>query len=208
MRARSLIPMVFALLLSGCNGVPLMTQWKLRHFELGAADISKLRVALRGPEWATPTPERAVLEVIRAGEDGERKLIIHLRRAQHFGDAVELARLARDATPLSVYEVAPQDLATVAGLQAEAAKAKPEGRAGVGSIKIGSGVACRNGPVPGGPISIDAYLHPDDEIGWLPLVEGFDLRPGIKSDEDRRAFDDSVPPCGKPASRSKPQATR
>jgi hypothetical protein len=38
-------------------------------------------------------------------------------------------------------------------------------------------------PVPGGPISIDVCLHPDDEIGWLPLLEDFDLRPG---DQERR----------------------
>jgi len=208
MRALRLIPTLLALLLGGCNGVPLMTQWKLRHFEFGAADISKLRVALRGPEWATPTPEKAVLEVTSARDDGARKSIVHLRRAQHANDAIDLARLARTAAPLAVYEVAPEDLAAVADLQAEAAKAKQEGSAGKGSIKIGSGVACRNGPVPGGPIAIDVYLHPDDEIGWLPLLEEFDLRPGLKSDEDWRAFDDSVPPCAKPAARAKPQATR
>lgn len=207
MRVSPLIPPLVALTLAGCNGVPLMTQWKLRHFDLATADVSRLRVALRAPTWVTPTPDKAVLEATRARDEGDRKSTIHLRRAQHSNDATELARLTRGATPLAVYEIAPQDLAAVADLQAEAAKAKQEGGGAKGSVTIGSGVACRSGAVPDGPISIDVYLHPDDEIGWLPLLEEFDLRPGIKTDEDWRAFDDSVPPCDAPAVRAKRQLT-
>ena len=208
MRVRQLIPLLLALLLAGCNGVPLLTHWKLRHFDLATADVSKLRVALRAPDWTTPTPDKAVIEVTRPQDDGERKSIIHLRGARHSGDASELARLAPAATPLSVYEVAPQDLAAVAELQAEGARVKQAERTGKSSLRIGSGVACRNGAIPDGPITIDVYLHPDDEIGWLPLLQEFDLRPGLKNAEDWRAFDDSVPACARPAARARPQAVR
>jgi len=208
MRVRSLLPTVLALLLTGCNGVPLMTQWKLRHFDLGTADIARMRVALRAPDWATPTPDKAVIEATRSDDAGERKLSIHLRRAQHANDAIELARLARGAPPLWVYEVAPPDHAAAADFQAEAVKAKQEGRADKGALRIGSGVACRNGAVPDGPIAIDVYFHPDDEVGWLPLLEGFDLRPGLASAEARQHFDDSVPPCPRSAAGTKPQAVR
>jgi len=207
-RVRQLIPLLLALLLAGCNGVPLLTHWKLRHFDLATADVSKLRVALRAPHWATPTPDKAVIEVTRLQDDGEHKSIIHLRGAQHSSDASELARLAPAATPPAVYEVAPQDLAAVAELQADAVQAKQAGRANKSSLRIGSGVACRNGAIPDGPVTIAVYLHPDDELGWLPLLQEFDLRPGIKNAEDWRAFDDSVPPCARPAARARPQAAR
>jgi hypothetical protein len=197
MRAASLIPTILALTLAGCNGVPLTTQWKLRHFNLGTADVAKLRVALRAPDWATPTPDKAVIEATRTQDDGERKLAVHLRRARHADDATEVARVAKDMTPLAIYEIAPNDLAAVRSFQEETAKATREGATRKSDVKIGRGVACRNGAVPAGPIPIDVYLHPDDETGWLPLLEGFDLRPQIRNDDDMRAFDDSVPLCGK-----------
>src|SRR5664279_1368988 len=113
MRAALLIPTILALTLAGCNGVPLTTQWKLRHFDLGTADVSKLRVALRAPDWATPTPDKTVIEASRAQDDGRRELTIHLHRARHADDAAEVARAAKDTTALAVYEIAPRDLAAV-----------------------------------------------------------------------------------------------
>jgi hypothetical protein len=211
MRAFPLLPPLLALALAGCNGVPLATQWKLRHFDLGAADVSKIRVALRAPDWTTPTPDKTVIEATRPQDGGERKLVIHLRRAQHAEDAAEIARLGRDPAPLAIYEAAPRDLAAVRAFQEEAAKAKRDGgagkgerAAGKGEVKTGAGVACRNGAVPEGPIPINVYLHADDETGWLPLLEGYDLRPGVKTEDDRRALDESVPPCGKHAARAEP----
>jgi len=96
----------------------------------------------------------------------------------------------------------------VAELQADAVQAKQAGRANKSSLRIGSGVACRNGAIPDGPVTIAVYLHPDDELGWLPLLQEFDLRPGIKNAEDWRALDYSVPPCARPAARARPQAAR
>ena len=208
MRVISLIPAVLALALAGCNGVPLTTQWKLRHFDLGTADVSKLRVALRAPDWATPTPDKTVIEATRLQDDGERKLTIHLRRAQHADDASEVARVANDPTPLAVYEIAPRDLAAVRAFQEETVKATREGAAHKSNVKIGQGVACRKGAVPEGPIPIDVYLRADDETGWLPLLEGFDLRSQIRTDDDMRVFDESVPPCAKHSVRAKLQAVR
>lgn len=208
MRASVLLPTVLALALAGCNGVPLATQWKLRHFDLGTADVSRLRVALRAPDWATPTPDKTVMEATRFLDDGERKLTIHLRRALHASDVAEVARVATDATRLAIYEIAPYDLAAVRAFQEEAAKARHEGAVHRSDVRIGKGVACRKGAVPAGPIPIDVYLHADDEIGWLPLLEGFDLRAQIKNDDDMRAFDESVPLCGKHSVRVKLQAAR
>jgi hypothetical protein len=208
MRAIPLIPTVLAMALAGCNGVPLTTLWKLRHFDLGTADVSKLRVALHAPDWATPTPDKTVIEATRTRDDGQRKLTIHLHRALHANDATEIARVAHDTTPLAVYEVALHDLAAVRAFQEETVKATREGAAGKGDVKIGGGVACRKGAVPAGPIPIDVYLRADDETGWLPLLEGFDLGPQIRNDEDMRAFEESVPPCGKHAARVEPQAAQ
>jgi hypothetical protein len=208
MRAAALLPTFLALTLAGCNGVPLMTQWKLRHFDLGTADVAKLRVALRAPDWTTPTPDKTVIEAMRSQDDGERKLTIHLRRAQHANDATEIARVAKDTTPLAVYEIAPYDLAAVRAFQEETARATREGAVHKSNLKIGKGVACRKAAIPEGPIPIDVYIRADDETGWLPLLESFDLRPQIRNDDDMRAFDESVPPCGKPTVQVKLPATR
>jgi hypothetical protein len=100
-----------------------------------------------------------------------------------FGDANLGRKVARahfavgDATSLPVYEIAPRERVTRKS-----------------DVKIDKGVGCRKAGVPEEPITIDVYLHADDEIGWLPLLEGFDLRPQIRNDEDRRTFDESVPP--------------
>ena len=183
MRAISRIPTVLALAwtLAGCNGVPLMSQWKLRHFNLGTADVSRLRVALRALDWATPTPDKTVMEATRVQDDGEHKSTIHLRRALHADDANEIARVAHDAASLAVYEIAPRDLAAVRVFQEETANARREGGVRRSDLRIGKSVACRNGVIPDGPIPIDVYLHPDDEIGWLTLMEGFDVRPQIRN---------------------------
>jgi hypothetical protein len=208
MRVMPLLPLLLTLALAGCNGVPLLTQWKLRHFDVSTADIAKLRIALRAPDWVTPTPDKTLIEATRAQDDGERQTFIRLRRALHADEAAELARIAPEPARLEIYEVAPQDLAAVAGLQQDALRARREGGANKGSLKIGSGVACRNAAVPEGPILIDVYIRPDDETGWLPLLQGFDLRPGLGTVEAMRDFDASVPPCEKLFVRSKSRAAR
>lgn len=196
---RLLLAVFAALALSACNGVPLSTQWKLRHFDLGTADISKLRVALRAPGWTTPTPGKTVLEATlapRSPESGERKLKIHLHQGLHLDDTADIAHIGNSDTPFAIYEIAPRDLAAARAFQEEAQKRKQEGGSGKGSgIKLQSGVACRRGEIPDGPILIDAYIHVDDETGWLPLLEGLDVRPSLTSSEAWRAFDEVVPVC-------------
>ncbi|GLI94176.1 hypothetical protein [Methylocystis echinoides] len=186
------------LALAGCNDVPISTQWKLRGFDLGVADMSQLRVAARAPSWASPTPEKTFIAArIDIGDGGAgRALDIHLRRAAHPEDRAALARLAPASESLVVYEVAPGDLPAVRALQLEAQQAKAAGRRG--RIDVRGDLACRSEPIPEGPILVDVFIHASDEIGWLPLLERYDLRANAgEGDLDAR-----TPLCGKLAGRA------
>jgi len=202
MRSIMLISILFsAAALGGCNGVPLSTQWKLRGFNLGTADISQLRVALRTPDWASPTPEKTIMNA-KAGRD-KPPLPIHLRRGEHAEDRAALARIGA-ASETVVYEVAPRDLAAVRALQAEAQIAKEAGDKG--ETKIEGGVACRKADIPEGPIPIQLYIHASDEIGWLPLLENFDVRSQINSAEAEKKFVEGTPLCEKALNRAETAA--
>jgi hypothetical protein len=186
--------------LAGCNGVPVSTQWKLRHFNPATADISQLRVAVRPPSWAAPTPEKTILAAKYDFDDGApgRTLDIHLHRAGRAEDRPPLAQLAPDGR-LAVYEVAPSDLGAVRSFQSEMAAAKESGRHGHGTIALGGALACRTAQIPAGPIFIDAYIHASDEIGWLPLFENEDMSARLSADEKR---DEHVPVCEKSTGRA------
>jgi hypothetical protein len=52
--------------------------------------------------------------------------------------------------------------------------------------------ACRRTDIPPGPIAIDAFIHADDETGWLPLYADYDAR---KGEQDQAVLDKALPPC-------------
>jgi hypothetical protein len=193
-----------AVALAGCNGAPFSTQWKLRSFDLGTADVAQIRVAVRAPDWATLTPEKTILLAKYASEDGGagRTLDIHLQRAEREQDRDALARLAAPSSALVVYEVVPRDLAAVRAFQAETQSAKAAGRHGKGGVEIGGELACRKDEIPEGPVVLDAYLHASDEIGWLPLLEGFDVKPQLTQTKSWEEIARSVPRCEKHAKRA------
>jgi len=196
MRRIFLLP--FLLALSACNGTPIATQWKLRNFNLGASDLSQLRLALRGPDWTTPTPENASLELSYWPENDEtraRNLVLRLRKGAYPSDRVELAQ--QGAPPsLTVIELAPQSLTAARAAQQEAMRWKTE--SGVRShvrMHFGGALACRHGEIPPGPLAIDAFIHADDEIGWLPLFDQYDVRAGGSDGDAEATLRQIIPPC-------------
>lgn len=201
MRAKALLSAVLsALTLSSCNGVPISTQWKLRNFDLGTADLSAFRIALRTPEWAAPTPDKTVLLATLAPKDGkgeERKVELHAQLAVHAEDAGDIARISQKEGAVAFYEVAAQDLAAARALQAEAQRLKREGGGSEGKVSVERGLVCRRGDAPDGPILVDLFIHPDDSIGWLPAFDGYDVRDLIKTPEDMRKFEEGAPLCDK-----------
>jgi hypothetical protein len=93
---KTLLGVGLVLTLTGCKGVPLATQWKLRSFEPGKADLAPLRVAIGGPAWLRPTPQegRFLATVTREGEEAApHKFEIRLQNASHAEDARQLAEL-------------------------------------------------------------------------------------------------------------------
>lgn len=188
------------LALAGCTGVPVSTQWKLRSFALATADISQLRVAVRPPVWAAPTPEKSILTAGYELTDGApgRSLDVHVRRAAHAADRAALAQLAPEPEALVVYEVAPGDLAAVRAYQAEMERFREAGRHGRGKVELHGGLACRLSEMPEGPIRVDLFIHASDEIGWLPLAEDYDVRSGAEPEKIR----ETAPVCEKTAGRA------
>jgi hypothetical protein len=181
--------------LAACNGAPVSTQWKLRNFSVGTADLARLRVAMRGPDWLTPTPENAAIDLRywRDGGDEARAQILALRlqRAAHPGDREALTALG-GAPSLMIVELAPRSLGAARSAQQEAARLRAEGARTRGKIDFSGSFACRRTEIPPGPIAIDVFIHADDETGWLPLYADYDAREG---EQDQAVLDEALPPC-------------
>jgi hypothetical protein len=181
--------------LAACNGAPISTQWKLRDFNASTADLAQLRVAIRGPDWVTPTPENAAIEVRywRDGGDEARAqtLALRLQRAAHPGDRETLTALG-GAPSLTILELTPRSLGAARSAQQEAARFKTEGARTRGRMIMSGSFACRRTEVPVGPIAIDVFIHADDETGWLPLYADYDARDG---EQDQAVLDEALPPC-------------
>jgi hypothetical protein len=185
----------FFLLLAGCNGAPVSTQWKLRDFNIGTADLARLRVAMRGPDWVTPTPENAAVELRywRDGDDEARAhaLALRVQRAAHPGDREALT--AQGGAPsLTIVELTPRSLGDARSAQQEAARLRAEGARTRGRMIMSGSFACRRTEIPAGPIAIDVFIHADDETGWLPLYADYDARQG---EQDQAVLDEALPPC-------------
>jgi hypothetical protein len=199
--ARRLLAFALLFPLAACNGASLATRWKLRDFNLGAADLSQLRLALRGPDWTTPTPQNAVLEVKTwTGDDESQSKILPLRlqAGAHPADAEELARQG-GAPGLVVVELAPQSLAPARKVQEEAARVREQGGRTHVKLNLAGAIACRSRDIPPGAIAVDIFIHASDALGWLPLYAQFDAR-GEEKDDAKVA--EALPPCaGKPKAR-------
>ncbi len=181
--------------LAACNGAPISTQWKLRDFNASTADLAQLRVAIRGPDWVTPTPENSAIEVRywRDGGDEARAqtLALRLQRAAHPGDRETLTALG-GAPSLTIVELTPRSLGAARSAQQEAARFKTEGARTRGRMIMSGSFACRRTEVPVGPIAIDVFIHANDETGWLPLYADYDARDG---EQDQAVLDEALPPC-------------
>jgi hypothetical protein len=194
-----------ALSLAACNGVPFSTQWKLRQFEVAKADFAELRVALRGPDWASPTPETARVEISYWRDDEEettkRQFTVRLQRGAHAGDAAPLRELAGPPAPV-VYEASARDLASIRAAQEEVQRWRESGARAKGKIHLAGSLACRRvTQLPPGPILIDVFFHADAETGWLPLYAQHNVLDDAE-EKDPAKVEESLPLCGKSAARA------
>lgn len=198
-----LFPAAAALALSACNsGVPLTTQWTLRSYDLGTADVAPLRIAVRAPDWLEPTPEKARVVAGYWRDDeapAKRALTIRLARAVHGEDAPALARLGGETGgSLAIFEADRRDLAAIRAAQDEGRRWAQEKAKAHGDLKLDGALYCRRGDIPQGPVLLDVFIHTDDEIGWLPLLTRHDVhRPGA----DESKLEAAMPPCAKTAAR-------
>ncbi|HMK90394.1 MAG TPA: hypothetical protein VK446_12285 [Methylocystis sp.] len=201
---RRLLLLALSFTLAACDAAPLSTQWRLRSFDLNTADLSQLRLAVRGPEWIVPTPETAALELrYWLGDDESRaeRVSLRLHRGAHAGDGAALAQFNSPGA-LAVYELAPGSLSRAHELQLDALRLKAQGRTH-GRIHIAGAVACRRGEIPPGPLLIDAFIHADDETGWLPLLSRYDVRGDMRDPAAEAELERLIPPCGEKSARGR-----
>ncbi|MBI1868610.1 MAG: hypothetical protein HYS06_10020 [Methylocystis sp.] len=202
----ALAAVLAVLALSGC-AVPIDTQWKLKSYKLESANLASLRVAVRAPAWLVPTPDtgKAIVTFWNEGEENAKRVVtIRLQRANHAEDAAPLAQLA-GPEPIAVFEVDRRDLGAARAAQEDARRRREETPGKTHGMVTLEGVGCRKGDIPPGPIPLDVVVHTDDSIGWLPLVEAYDVRPDAAHEKEfAEQFAEHVPLCGKAANRVEP----
>ena len=206
---RRLLALALFVALAACNGAPLSTKWKLRSFNLNTADLSQLRIALRAPAWASPSPEATTIEArywLGDDDQGGPSIVLRLRRGAHPEDAAALSQLASAPAPV-VFELAPQSLGPAGELQLEAQRLKAQGTTH-GRIHIGGAIACRHGGIPPGPIAIDAFVHTDDETGWLPLYQQHNVRGDMEDSAAEAELARLIPLCAEKSKPRKPNSDR
>jgi len=206
MRRASLIPLGLIFLLAGCNGVPLSTVWKLRGFKPTEQNVGQMRFAMRGPDWMRPTPETSRVELTHWRDDtpnDKHEFAVHLRRGEHKQDEADIKRAGGGEAPFTIYDAQPRDLEGARALIKEAreqeAKGEPKHR---GNASLKGVVACHVGEIPSGDFSFSMYVHPSDELGWLPLYPDYQVRRASMSEKDEKAFHELVAPCEKHANRA------
>lgn len=188
--------------LAGCNGVSVSTMWKLRNFKFVDADLAKVRGAIRTPAWLTSTPEKAIAETQGATLEGQAEAAKQLVRLQSLRNATDAAALG--APNAVVFGIATRDVALLRTLQETAKKNEASGAkvAQKGSLQFTANVACRTGDIPAtGPIPVGLWFHPSDDIGWVTVWEGYDVRPMIEAAQQEKpgSIDEVIPSCDKRA---------
>lgn len=174
---------------SGCAKVPLGTMLTLATLDPNTADPAGFGAAVLQPLWLA-TPAGGVTLTLTIARSDAPKPEVHAFVMEEVRDPAELAKVAqyrRRGDTLTVYRLADADAATLRQLQAST-----RGAGGSGSSSIGvAAKACRQGPLPGGPILTSTYLKVAASGEYLPVLEDIDLRAEV----GEVALAEQVPEC-------------
>jgi len=185
--------LILALLLSGCGyGVP-STLKEMAALDPLQADPAAIEVALGTPAGLAVQKGGARMTVDVSRSDRREKFSQTYVLQARPGAAPEIA--ADPDSTVTVYRLAPADVARLRALQAEAAGWQSETPSPKGSASIGLGVdACKTGAGPNPDARSSAYIRMAADGAFLPLIRPVPLRSVIG-----QAVFDAIPPCDGPS---------
>lgn len=185
--------LILALLLSGCGyGVP-STLADMAALDPLQADPGAIEIALGTPAGLAVQKGGARMTVDVSRSDQTRKwsqtYVLQARPGAAPGVTVD------PGSVVTVYRLAPADVARLRALQAEAASWKTETPPPKGSASIGLGVdACKTGAGPDPDARSSAYIRLEENGAFLPLIRPVPMRSII----GQAAFD-AIAPCDGPS---------
>lgn len=172
------LALIVSLLLAACNGASLQTIWKLRNVDLGALEPAQVRISINAPEWMGPMLYDLQLEVqIQPSGREPTTGLFQLRRVDRPEDVAAIQRAGLAADNLSIFEFAPQELKRIRQFQSQMTASKDAEDSGSESYQLqrkGRAV-CLSFPPAGAPTTVNIYLHPTAEIGWVLIEANVDI---------------------------------
>ncbi len=181
-----------SLVLAGCFATPLRSIPRLMRLDFATMKMDEVRAGLRLPEMLRVRPGDATMTVKTRGPDGTTEDVFVLAED---GDAGERAGLAAEARPgfaLSLWRIAPDDLARVADIQNRVRASQGQAGRLRGSIDIKVSGGCRTARIPAGPVLMSSFLRPSRAETYITLVDGLDLRQFIPVAD----WQAKIPACG------------
>ncbi len=182
--ARFSLALFVFLFLAACNGASLQTIWKLLKIDLATLEPSQVRIAINAPEWMGPMLDDLQLS-IRMQPSGREVTsgLFQLRRVKRPEDIVAIQRAGLAVDNLSIFEFASKELERIRKFQSQmntlinTEDGETEER-GVDSYRLqrkGRAI-CLSHPPPDASTTVDIYLYPTAEIGWVLFDENVDVR--------------------------------
>ena len=185
--------LALALMLSGCGYTVSSTVAEMAALDPLQADPAAIEIALGTPAGLAVQKggARMTVDVSRSdrAEKWSQTYVLQAAPGAAAGVTVD------PGSNLTVYRLAPADVARLRALQAEAASWKSETPPPKGSASIGLGVdACKTGAGPAPDARSSAYIRLAADGAFLPLIRPVPLRSVI----GQAAFD-AIAPCDGPS---------
>lgn len=197
----ALLPVTLALGLTGCGGVPLSTQFKLRSFDPLTFDPMVPRASVLITDRLRVPAGKARLAFSYWRKDAPQNRTTEEFLLQEVNEPAPdpLPQIRGDDERIIIFRLAPQDAARVRALQAQFAvwrMAEPNAHAAELTTDVS---ACHTIPLPAGPVTSTLYIKFDTANGYLPFFQGVDLRDLARS--AGKSLDDEIKPCPLPSKR-------
>lgn len=190
------LPVLAACLaLAGCGAVPWSTQLKMRAFDPLTFDPALPRAAVLVSDSLRVPPGQARLRIAHWRRDAPHQRsedIFTLQEVREPApDTLDAAR--NDNERVLVFRLKPEDVAKARKLQVQFAERKAQEPDAYQAELLSDITACAAGPLPAGRLPATLYLKLDAANGYLPFLQGVDLRDLARS--AGKNLDAEVKPC-------------
>ena len=182
-----------AIALGGCLSTPISSIPRLIRLDLATMDMNEVRAGLRLPAMLRVRQGDATMtiktRVDGGASTGDRFVLVEETEDR---ERAGLAAESRSGFSLSIWRVAPADVARLAEIQERVRHSQTRGPRVRGSLEIKVSGGCRTAPIPGGPVLMSSFLKPGRGETYITLVDGLDLRNVIPQAD----WQSKLPACG------------